>query len=532
MRFFMTQQACVISQLTLEFPLKVMFKHLNFSLESNQVSALIGRNGQGKSLLMQMLNETLAADSIFISGQISWHVKHAYLPQLHRLIAPTMAEALDILDIYQAFKRVEQGDASFEDYDLLEGKWDLPTLWNTLLENAGLPTDLDFQVKNLSEGQKTKLALSCLFLKTDHYLLLDEPSNHLDQESRQWLINHLKKHPAGGLIISHDRTLLNEVDHIYHLNEHGLHHTTGNYEKFYEQYQINIAALEQSIQQNQREVKHMKQKQHDVLMKAQKRERAGNKLRESNSQAKILLDFKKEQAGQSIAALQTQHQRQISNSQNELKDKKMLLETVKPQQFVFPTFQKKSGEILRIKKLKLKHGTQRPIDLAVEAAQKIHLTGQNGIGKSTLLKAIYEQNKQPYESIHLSVGCFYLDQNFSFLCDEMTVIENLSHMNSELSEVEWRNLLGQLRIRGDKGTQLLSQLSGGEKLKVALLALSQIKPTPELLLLDEPENHLDIESRELLAHAIQSYEGAVLLISHDPLFVENCGISESFTLAE
>lgn len=528
----MTQQACLISQLTLEFSSKVMFKQLNFSLESNQVSALIGRNGQGKSLLMQMLNQTLKSDSILTSGQISWLIKHAYLPQLHRLTGLTIAEALDILDIYQTFKRVEQGVASFNDYDLLEGKWDLPTLWNTLLESAHLPTDLDFPIKNLSEGQKTKLALSCLFLKTEHYLLLDEPSNHLDQESRKWLIDHLKRHPAGALIISHDRTLLNEVNHIYHLNEHGLHHTTGNYEQFYAQYQTNIAALEQSVQQNQREVKHMKQKQHEVLMKAQKRERAGNKLRESNSQAKILLDFKKEQAGQSIAAIQSQHQRQISNSQNELKDKKLRLETVKSQQFVFPTFQKKSGEILRVKRLKLKYGTQQPIDLAVHTAQKIHITGQNGIGKSTLLKAINAQKNQSNKSIQLFVECFYLDQNFSFLCDGMTVIENLTHMNSELSELEWRNLLGQLRIRGDKGIQLLSQLSGGEKLKVALLALSQIKPTPELLLLDEPENHLDIESRELLASAIQSYEGAVLLVSHDQIFVESCGISESFSLAE
>jgi ATPase subunit of ABC transporter with duplicated ATPase domains len=528
----MTQQACVISQLTLELSSKVMFKQLNFSLESNQVSALIGRNGQGKSLLMQMLNQMLKADSILTSGQIYWHIKHAYLPQLHRLTGLTIAEALDILDVYNAFKRVEQGDANFDDYDLLEGKWDLPTLWNNLLESAGLPTDLDFPVKNLSEGQKTKLALSCLFLKSDHYLLLDEPSNHLDQDSRKWLIDHLRKHPAGALIISHDRTLLNEVEHIYHLNEHGLHHTTGNYEKFDEQYQTHVAALEQSVQQSQRDVKHMKQKQHDVLMKAQKRERAGNKLRESNSQAKILLDFKKEQAGQSIAAIQSQHQRQISNSQNDLKDKKLRLETVKPQQFVFPTFHKKSGEILRIKKLKLKYGTQQPIDLAVQAVQKIHITGQNGIGKSTLLKAINAQKNQPCDSIQLFVKCFYLDQNFSFLCDEMSVIENLTHINNELSELEWRNLLGQLRIRGDKGIQLLAQLSGGEKLKVALLALSQLHPTPELLLLDEPENHLDIESRQLLATAIQSYEGTVLLVSHDQTFVESCGIYDSFSLTE
>ncbi|MFI7825984.1 ABC transporter ATP-binding protein, partial [Acinetobacter baumannii] len=191
-----------------------------------------------------------------------------------------------------------------------------------------------------------------------------------------WLIAQLKKHPVGALIISHDLTLLNEVDHIYHLNEHGLQHTTGNYEKFYEQYQFQIEALEQSVHQHQREVKHMKQKQHEVLMKAQKRERAGNKLRDSNSQAKILLDFKKEQAGQSLGAIHSQHQRQIDQSQQDLKSKKVLLETVKPQQFIFPSFNKRTGEILRIENLKLNYGTQQPIHLALRACQKIHLVGR------------------------------------------------------------------------------------------------------------------------------------------------------------
>lgn len=115
--------------------------------------------------------------------------------------------------------------------------------------------------------------------------------------------------------------MLNEVDHIYHLNEHGLQHTTGNYEKFYEQYQSQIEALEQSVHQHQREVKHMKQKQHEVLMKAQKRERAGNKLRDSNSQAKFC-SILKEQAGQSLGAIHSQQQRQIDQSQQDLKSKK------------------------------------------------------------------------------------------------------------------------------------------------------------------------------------------------------------------
>lgn len=526
----MTQQACVISQLTLEFPSKVMFKELNFSLDCHQVSALIGRNGQGKSLLMQLLQEISPTGEVHINGQITWHTKHAYLSQLNRLHCSTIAEALEINHLYQAFLRVEQGEAEFDDYDLLDGNWELPNVWQALLRSAHLPTELDFPVTQLSEGQKTKLGLVTLFLKTDHYLLLDEPSNHLDQEAREWLITRLKQHPAGALIISHELTLLNEVDHIYYLNEHGLHHTTGNYEKFDEEYQFQIEALEQSVQQHQREVKHMKQKQHEVLMKAQKRERAGNKLRDSNSQAKILLDFKKEQAGQSLGAIQSQHQRQIEHSQQDLKNKKLLLETVKSQQFIFPSFQKRSGEILRIQDLKLNYGTQQPINLALKASQKIHLAGRNGIGKSTLLKQINQSVATPTDAIKLFVNCFYLDQNFSFLLENMTAVENLRNINPNISELEWRNLLGQLRIRGDKGTYPLAQLSGGEKLKVALLGLSHAEPRPELLLLDEPENHLDIESRELFANAISSYEGAVLLVSHDLAFVEKCDIDHSIYL--
>lgn len=360
--------------------------------------------------------------------------------------------------------------------------------------------------------------------------MLDEPSNHLDQDARQWLIAHLKNHPAGALIISHDLILLDEVDHIYYLNEHGLHHTTGNYDFFYEQYQDQIESLEQSVHQHQREVKHMKQKQHDILMKAQKRELAGNKLRDSNSQAKILLDFKKEQAGQSLGAIHSQHQRQIDQSQQDLKNKKVLLETVKPQQFAFPSFQKRSGEILRVHNLKLKYGTQQPINFALKASQKLHLVGRNGIGKSTLLKQIVQSSLLPTDEISLFVNCFYLDQNFSFLLDHLSAVENLRNINSNISELEWRNLLGQLRLRGDKGTHPLTQLSGGEKLKVALLGLSHAETMPELLLLDEPENHLDIESRELFAKAISSYEGAVLLVSHDSNFVDKCGIVEKLYL--
>ncbi|WOE32010.1 MULTISPECIES: ATP-binding cassette domain-containing protein [unclassified Acinetobacter] len=517
----MTQTACIVTNLTVEFGNKTMFKALNFSLYANQITALIGRNGQGKSLLMHILNQASTLNTPY-TGQICWQMTHAYLAQLQRLNASTIAEALGVFDLYQAFHRVELGIASFEDYEKLEHQWHLPHQWSIQLNAAQLPTDLDFPVQALSEGEKTKLALCALFLKPNHYLLLDEPSNHLDSAARDWLISQLKSHPAGACIISHDRTLLQHAEHIYYLNQHGLQHSTGNYEIFSEQYQKNTIALEKNIQHKEKEIKQIKLQQQQMQHKAQKREKQGEKIRHNHAQAKVILDFKKERASQSIAATQAQQQRQMQIERNDLNTHQQLLETIKPQQFQFLDGQFQSGEVLRVNNLKLPYGSTQCINFALHAGEKIHVSGRNGIGKSTLLKQI----TQPNPNIYIARPYFYLDQNFSFLQNDLTVLENLNRINPEITPTQWRNLLGQLRIRGDQSTYALSCLSGGEKLKVALLGLSHLSPHPEILLLDEPENHLDIESREMLAQAIRSYRGCVILISHDPHFVEACGIKD------
>jgi len=524
----MTQQACVISHLGVEFPTKTLFHDLDFSLFAQQKSALIGRNGQGKSVMMQILHQQ--PNHLPFVGQILWQMPHAYLKQLHRLDVQTIAEALDVEQYHQTFKRIEQGTATFDDYERAENFWHLPQLWLMQLQQANLPTDLDFPVMLLSEGQKTKLALCRLFLLKDHYLLLDEPSNHLDSESRSWLISCLNQHPSGALIISHDRRLLDEMQHIYVLNEHGLSHSNGNYTHYFEHSQLQTQALEHSVQQEKRELKQLKNQQQQNLMKTQKRQRAGNKLRDTNSQAKILLDFKKEQAGQSLSSLQQQQSRQLNEATKTLKDKKVQLETVKAQQFHFFNNSIKSGEILRINRLILAFGTKQKISFALNAGQKLLLQGENGIGKSTLLKMLAYPACTHTAEVIFSGNSFYLDQNFSFLNSELNAVDNLKHANPSINEVEWRNLLGQLRIRGEKSQIPLTCLSGGEQLKVALLAISQSAQKIDLLLLDEPENHLDIESRDVLAHAISEYKGAVILVSHDPSFIEKCRISDSFQL--
>lgn len=523
----MTQQACIVSNLSLELAQHKLFDHLSFQLPLHQFCGLIGRNGQGKSLLMSLLQGQ--STELAYSGQISWQCPHQHLAQLQRVQANTIAQALDIEDLYQCFERIQQGTASFNDYDRVEHLWHLPTEWQQLLESAGLPTALDTPTQHLSEGQKTKLALCRLFLLKDHYLLLDEPSNHLDTQGRQWLIAQMAQHPTGGLMISHDRQLLSHVQGIFALNQLGLQYYGGNYALYQQQHQLQVETLSHAVQQEKRELKQLKEQQHQSQMKAQKRKKTGEKLRASGSQAPILLDAKKEQSEQSLSHLRKQQSKQLADAKDELQQKQTQLEHLKSQSFEFTQTTGKSGEILRCQQLQLTYAKTQPIDLALSAGEKLHLSGANGTGKSTLLKTLQGLIPPLAGEIYCKVSAVYLDQNLSLLNENLSAVEYLCGIDSNLTEQQARTLLGNLQIRRDKALSPLTKLSGGERLKVALLGLKQ--QAVELLLLDEPENHLDIESRELLAQAIRSFNGAVILVSHDESFVEECGIHESYVLS-
>lgn len=522
----MTQQACIVSNLSLELAQHKLFDQLSFQLPLNQFCGLIGRNGQGKSLLMSLLQEQ--STELAYSGQVSWQCPHQHLAQLQRVQAHTIAQALDIEDLYQCFERIQQGTASFSDYDQVEQLWHLPTEWQHLLESANLPLALDTPTQHLSEGQKTKLALCRLFLLKDHYLLLDEPSNHLDTQGRHWLIEQMAQHPTGGLIISHDRQLLSHVQGIFALNQLGLHYYGGNYALYQQQHQRKVEALSNAVQQEKRELKQLKEQQHQSQMKAQKRKKTGEKLRASGSQAPILLDAKKEQSEQSLSHLRKQQSKQLADAKDELQQKQTQLEHFKSQSFEFTQTTGKSGEILRCQQLQLAYTKTKPIDLALSTGEKLHLRGANGTGKSTLLKTIQGLIPPLAGEIYCKASVVYLDQNLSLLNENLSALEYLCGLDSNLTKQQARTLLGNLQIRREKALSPLTTLSGGERLKVALLSLKQ--QAVELLLLDEPENHLDIESRELLAQAIRSFNGAVILVSHDETFVEACGMTATYIL--
>lgn len=531
----MPQIACVISQLSVVLdhaPISQdpILQDLSLELRAQQFSALTGRNGQGKSLLLALLAQSLDPQ-IQYQGSIQWHAPCARLAQLNRLKGNTIADALGISQQYECFQRIESGNASAEDFDQVEACWHLPQLWQQQLEAAQLPTALDFAVAHLSEGQKTKLALCRLFQLKDHYLLLDEPSNHLDQAGRNWLIQKIQQHPMGCLVVSHDRALLQQAQHIYHLSPQGLQYHRGDYAGFSQRQQTELQALQQRLTQQKRELSQHKARQQQALAKAATRLQAGQKIRKSGSQAKVLLDFNKEQAQHSASGAAKQFTRQLQHVQDNLEQQQQQLDKTKAQRFELGFHSTaQHGEILRLKQLQLTEVATQPIHFALNAGEKLHLSGQNGIGKSTLLQLIQQAGTARHADIYLATKSVYLDQNFRLLDRQQNAVDNLCRLNPQLSELDYRRLLGQLRLRGDQALRPLEQLSGGEQLKVALLAISQLSNNVGLLLLDEPENHLDIESRQLLADAIQRFSGSVILVSHDSHFVAECGIEFEYKI--
>ena len=182
--------------------------------------------------------------------------------------------------------------------------------------------------------------------------------------------------------------------------------------------------------------------------------------------------------------------------------------------------------------LMLPYGHSSPLSFTIYSGEHWHIQGNNGCGKSTLLKVLMGYLPAVSGEYRLSGTVCYLDQHLSLLDKSLPVGEALHQYQPLFSVEQWRTQLGMLRIRGEKSLQPLTQLSGGEQLKATLLALTHSPNPPAILLLDEPDNHLDLDSKQLLEDLLNDYQGSLLLVSHDEAFIERCNITNTLTLSD
>ncbi|OUS72104.1 hypothetical protein B5G52_09635 [Pseudoalteromonas sp. A601] len=510
----------------------VQFKHLNFSIHE-KLTAIIGANGSGKSILVSILanQQQPSTGHVEFSGKRLVVTQQQLSDRNLQGSSNTIAQLLGIDQKLAAIARITLGSIAEADFALVGDDWLCEQNYQQQLLTLGIEAPLTTPTSHLSPGQQRCLTLYCALQAQPDLLVLDEPSNHLDQTAKQWLIKQLHAFKGLVVIVSHDRQLLNHCSAIIELNSLGIHYETGNYQHFCQQKLLQQTALTKQINHLAKEQKKHQQQTQVNHEKAQQRAAQGNKHRRSASQPKVMLDFNKNSAQASKGA----NERSASAKLDALAKKQQLLKQQLPDsierklKFSQSTSNKR---LLFIDKLGLPCGcSKNPVTLQINSGDKLHIAGPNGSGKSTLLGMISESTKSPTATaIQLNSKVLYIDQHCSLLATNHSLKEAVEHYCPELDSQQIRYSLAAISFKGDNIHREVQRLSGGEKMQLAMLIAGH-NAGQYLLLLDEPDNHLDLNNKQLLAQNLAHFSGSFILVSHDEEFIKQSKITDTFILS-
>lgn len=500
-----------VSNISVEYDGTPVIYQADFVIHENEKIALIGRNGCGKTTLLKVLTgeveyqkgEDDAPYGIFTSGNpVIGFLKQTSNDDKSK----TMFD--EILDAYSSLIKIEKDmESALEDlqndscdqnvrrYSRLceqferEGGYTYKKEYLTAVKKFGFSNeDMQKPLCEFSGGQRTKISLLKLLLSKPDVLLLDEPTNHLDLEAIEWLENYLCAYKKSCVIVSHDRMFLDKIVNVVYEIEYGeTKRYQGNYTSFTAQkQQAYDKALKDSI---------MRKKEIDRLSALVERFR-----------------YKANKAAM---------------AQAKLKQIERIGEVGTPSNFDTATFKSNfQPERETVEKAvvldKLVFGYDKPlgqINTIIKRGDKVGIIGQNGCGKSTLVKTIVHKIKALDGSatfgLHAQVG--YFDQTSTQSFSTLTVLEDFQNEFPMLSNTEARSALGAFMLSGDDVFKRICDLSGGEKVRLALCKI--LRKKPNILILDEPTNHMDIIGKETLERLLSNYTGTVITVSHDRYFV-------------
>lgn len=513
----------------------LLFNSLTFSF-SEVRSGLVGVNGVGKTTLLEILVGGLkpSCGKIVKTGRVS------YLRQIGQFdAAATVAEALNLDETLTAYDRAIGGQGRLEDFELIADGWDLPERINQIFTQLGVAhIALDRAIGSLSGGELTRVRIAGLLLNEPDFLILDEPTNHLDLLAREFVYDLIANWKKGLIVVSHDRRLLSLLDQIAELNPNGIKLYGGNYEFYREQRGTERAAAKQAVASAQQRLKNVRSIAQRTKERQQKRQAAGRKNAGDKNLPPIVAGNLQRSAENSAAQLKDRHERKIAHARQEVAEASSLLPienqiTVDLASTGVPA-QKRMIEVTKVN-FRYPNGLRQlwgsPLSFAVTGPERIWLKGANGTGKSTLIDLICGK-KQPVDGeIRVATSRIgLLDQQVSLLDQSLTLLENLKRNAPLRPEHELRTLLGRFLFIRDDALKPTAKLSGGERMRAGLACLLGADQAPEILILDEPTNNLDLASVEALVSALNRYRGVLIAVSHDQAFMDEIGIERAIEL--
>ena len=492
-----------------------LLKNISFSIDEKDKIGLIGVNGAGKSTLIKIVLGLEEFDLNPDNGQYGEvakksELKIGYLSQNinlnpeNTIFQELMLVFSNLIEDYEEIKKLNELVAKdLENFDVhMEKLAEISSRYEqqngyaveykikTVLIGLGIQEELwNEQIKNLSGGQKSRVALAKNLLEEPELLILDEPTNHLDLMGIDWLEKFLKEYNKAFIVISHDRYFLDNVtNRIFEIEGKTLKSYKGNFSDYVLQKEIYLSGAMKSFEKEQEKIKKMEE--------FVRKYKAGQKSKQARGRQKLL-----------------DRMERMENP----------VVTTRKIRLKFEIEVASVDRVLEVNRLSKNYNGKtifNDIDMKLFKGDRVGIIGKNGVGKSTLLKIINGLEKQNSGEFKIGerVKIGYYDQNHQGLTSDYTILEELLY-SFDLSEEEARTVAGGFLFSNDDINKRISSLSGGEKARVAFMKL--ILEKPNFLILDEPTNHLDIYSREILEEALEGYEGTLLVVSHDRHFLES-----------
>ena len=529
---------------------EVLFSDLNFAISKGQKLGLVGNNGCGKSTLLQIIAGQLSPSS----GVIVRLDDLYYIPQhFGQYDSLTIAQALQIEHKQQALHAILSGDASNENFVILDDDWNIEERSIAALDLWGLGQfTLSYPMNLLSGGEKTRVFLTGMDIHHPSVVLMDEPTNHLDSSGRQRLYDWVEKYRSTLLVVSHDRTLLNLLPEICELEKHQINYYGGNYEFYKEQKTLMQEALQQRIEEKEKALRIARKVAHETAERRDKQNVRGEKSNIKKGVPRIVLNALQGKSEKSTSKLTGVHQEKAEKLTNERNQLRGSLSPTAALKTDFNSSSLHTGKILvTAKEINFSYHSnsinndiqensiskqqlwQAPVSFQLKSGDRFRIEGANGSGKTTLLKLITGQ-LQPQEGTltRTDFSYVYLNQEYSIIDDRNSILEQAYAFNSRnLPEHEIKIILNRYLFPASEWDKSCRKLSGGEKMRLAFCCLMISNNTPDMFILDEPTNNLDIQSIEIITATIKNYAGTVIAISHDNYFIQEIGVEQCILLS-
>ncbi len=506
-----------------------LFSNIDLSFGPER-AGLVGRNGVGKTTILKLVAGHIQpqAGSISVRGRIGMMRQNVQVGE-HATVADLFGVTAELALLGKAVA----GDATVEEIATID--WLLEERIAAALSDVGLDAGPETHLVALSGGQRTRAGLAALVFREPDFLLLDEPTNNLDREGRAAVIDLLSRWKAGAIVVSHDRELLDCMDAIVELTTIGARRYGGNWSRFQERKQLELAAAEHDLADAEKTFDEIARTAQAQVERKARRDGAGKRKADKGDMPRISAGGRKMQSevtsGEN-ARLAARRKQQASAAIVGARERIEILQPFSAH--IAPTGLPANKVVLRVEHLSVDYGDGPPVlsDVSFDLVgpERVAVIGSNGSGKTTLIRAITGSIAPSQGTVRVFTDHALLDQSVSLLNATETIRDNFRRLNPDADENTGRAALARFMFRADAALQPVSTLSGGQLLRAGLACVLGGKRPPSLLILDEPTNHLDIDSIATVERGLAAYDGALLVISHDEVFLDAIGIARRLEL--